>query len=203
MNARAPLPPPPSLASLMAAGPVALFVDFDGTLVDLAETPDGIVVPETLNLSLCGLQHRLDGRLAIVTGRALDDLEGHLGPCEIARAGSHGAYRIAANGERLGDAPRELPAAVIGAMQDYAEKYALLYEAKPHGAALHYRADPVKEGATVGFAQGLGDAARSGDQDRQMRGRTGSARRNKAGAVEAFCAIARFAAQCRYSSGTT
>jgi trehalose 6-phosphate phosphatase len=67
---------PPPLSRL---APAALFLDFDGTLVELAEAPGAIAVPSGLKPLLDRLAGRLDGRLAIVSGRAIDDLQGHIG----------------------------------------------------------------------------------------------------------------------------
>ena len=68
----------------------ALFLDFDGTLVELAETPDAIRVPERLAPLLNRLHRILGGRLAIVSGRAIADLERHLPLSGVAYSGSHG-----------------------------------------------------------------------------------------------------------------
>ena len=89
-NPMSNLPSPPSFESLVTSQDLALFLDFDGTLVELAATPDGIDVPRHLARSLHALSDRLGGRLALVSGRAIVDLEQHLGPMAIAKAGSHG-----------------------------------------------------------------------------------------------------------------
>ena len=80
------LRPPP--AGLLDGA--ALFLDFDGTLVELAESPGAIQVPTSLHSLLEMLAERLGGRLAIVSGRAIADLDSHLGRCGIAVSGSHG-----------------------------------------------------------------------------------------------------------------
>src|SRR5437764_2124711 len=82
-------PPPP----VQAIDRAALFLDFDGTLVALAERPDAIRVPSTLSPLLERLAAALDGRLAILTGRAIADLDSHLGAAAVAVAGSHGVER--------------------------------------------------------------------------------------------------------------
>ncbi len=133
MNHSPALPPPPALDLLVERGPLALFLDFDGTLVELADTPDAIHVPPTLCARLKALADRLDGRLALVSGRALDDIESYLPDIAVARAGSHGAARKHADGRWLGEEPEGLPEAAVQAMRRLAEREGLLYETKSHG----------------------------------------------------------------------
>ena len=99
------LQPPPS--DLLDGA--ALFLDFDGTLVELAETPDSIRVSPELVPLLERLRRRLDGRLAIVSGRSLADLERHVPLSGIAFSGSHGLELRFADGTALPlSAPRLL-----------------------------------------------------------------------------------------------
>lgn len=149
------LDPPPGLCDLAADGPLALFLDFDGTLVEIAATPDGIAVPEQLGDHLFALAARLEGRLALVSGRAIADLERHLGPLRIARAGSHGAARERADGSTLGALAQALPEGAMAALRDFAAAHGFALEEKQHGAALHYRARPELEPHGVRFAEAL------------------------------------------------
>src|SRR5688572_13406603 len=68
----------------------ALFLDFDGTLVEIAPRPDAVRVPPELPPLLARLAGRLDGALAVVSGRPLGELD-HFLPVPIAMAGDHGA----------------------------------------------------------------------------------------------------------------
>ena len=149
------LPAPPPLADLRADGDVALFLDFDGTLVELADEPDGIHVPEGLVDRLCSLSRDLDGRLAIVTGRALDDLEGHIGTPTIARAGSHGIDCRDEDGSQLGAEPDVLSDDLKQQVKVFAAAHALRYEAKTHGAALHFRGNPAGGDLATRFLENL------------------------------------------------
>lgn len=186
------LPSPPALDSLRESGPVALFLDFDGTLVDLAPTPDGIAVPETLNAALHALGERLEGRLALVSGRAIVDIESHLGPVQLARAGSHGSDCRMADGTNLGDVPSGLSEDILAEIAQFAKEKGFAREDKPHGAALHYRSDPTLEGDGLAFANTLaaehGLDVKRGKCVIELVGQGA----NKGSAVEAFMAEAPF-----------
>ncbi len=172
------LPEPPPLQELLARGPVALFLDFDGTLVAIAAGPDDIHVPDGLADALRALHNKLSGRLALVSGRALGNLAQHLGALPIAQAGSHGAHIRLADGSVAGNAPQSLASAIITALSDFADTHdGVSQERKDHGGALHYRANPAAEARRGRFHAKSGQHARFSHKARQMRGRTGSSRR--------------------------
>lgn len=156
------LPLPPEISALQADAPVALFLDFDGTLVDLAPTPDGIDVPDHLVRSLHALAERMEGRLALVSGRAITDLEKHLGPVKLACAGSHGSDCRGADGINIGKVPEGLPPKLLAEVAEFAQENGFALEDKPHGAALHYRSDPSLEDKGLAFAERV---AKKGDLD--------------------------------------
>ncbi|MBX7482587.1 trehalose-phosphatase [Qipengyuania qiaonensis] len=187
------LPAPLPLGDLLAQKPIALFLDFDGTLIEIAPRPGDIHVPDGLPEHLQILGDRLGGRLALVSGRALDDLAAHLGEVGICRAGSHGASRLLGDGTRLGEEPRGLADGAIAELRAYAEENGLFYEAKAHGGALHFRGQPEKQEAALAFAsdfagsRGLSVTKGKGVVELVQPGAT------KAGAVEAFMKMSPFA----------
>ena len=137
---QAELPPPPPLGS--AAG-ISVFLDFDGTLVEIADRPGGVIVSPTMPQALATLSHRLDGRLALVSGRSLAALAHLLGPVGLAMAGSHGGeFRPA--GAKVAEALADpLPAGVAGALKQLADAHQdLVFEEKPFSVAIHYRLRP-------------------------------------------------------------
>ncbi|ABC63028.1 trehalose-phosphatase [Erythrobacter litoralis] len=148
MLQRSTLPPPPPLAELTEH---ALFVDFDGTLVKIAEGPDKIDVAKDLGSRLARLAARLGQRLAVVTGRSLENLESFLDTADFYRAGSHGAHVVAPNGAMLREA-QALPDEVIATLKRFAAERGLLYERKTHGGAIHYRAEPSQKRAVQDIA---------------------------------------------------
>ena len=146
---------PPPLEHWLDAGPVALFLDFDGTLVELAPGPDAIEPIAGLADMLKQLDVRLGGRCAVVSGRGIADIEKHIGPLELAAAGSHGSDIRAANGTVLGDEPIGLPQEIETELRAYAAEHGIDYEEKPHGGALHYRSAPEKGEAAEAFGKAL------------------------------------------------
>ena len=147
-----PLAPPP--ADLLHGS--ALFLDFDGTLVELAESPGSIRVPATLGGLLRRLSRKLEGRVAIVSGRSIDDLGRHLPEAGIALSGSHGLELRLAGGDPL---PVEAPQGLAEAraqLRRFAEEQAgLLVEEKPASVALHFRQAPHLAAAAEEFAARL------------------------------------------------
>lgn len=122
----------------------AIFTDFDGTLVELAETPDGIDVPDDLASEMIGAAEKVGGALAVISGRELADLERYLPP-GIAVAGSHGNERRRADGTRIeaDTAHGERAAAIAVQLKDTVEQHpVLLLERKAASVALHYRQAP-------------------------------------------------------------
>ncbi|WP_339108639.1 trehalose-phosphatase [Thioclava sp. GXIMD4216] len=118
----------------------ALFLDFDGTLVDIAPTPDAVVLPADLGLLLCRLEEATGGALAIVSGRSLNELEGFLRGFDGVMVGSHGSEARGMT-PPLETLPEGLEAAQTE-MRDYAASRGLLYEHKSMGAAIHFRNRP-------------------------------------------------------------
>jgi trehalose 6-phosphate phosphatase len=139
----------------MEGDAVALFLDFDGTLVELAPAPDAIAPAVGLADRLAQLAARLEGRCAVVSGRAIDDLERHVGRINIAKAGSHGADIRGACGESLGVGAKSLPPEIEIELRAYAKDNGIDYEHKAHGGALHYRSNPGEGERAVAFATKL------------------------------------------------
>lgn len=121
----------------------ALFLDIDGTLLDLAPKPDQVVVPGFLPPLLAALSTHLHGALALISGRALGEID-RLIPGGFDAAGSHGAqWRRAGIVKSAGAVAPELDALVrqAGTMNG------ILVERKPASVALHYRDAPEREAA--------------------------------------------------------
>lgn len=79
----------------------AFFFDFDGTLVELAPTPDGIFVPPVVPRILSALRRATKGAVAIVSGRGIDSIDAFLSMPDMPVAGLHGAERRDSNADVL------------------------------------------------------------------------------------------------------
>lgn len=124
----------------------ALFLDFDGTLAELAPRPDAVVVAPDLVALLGHLHQRLGGALALVTGRAQPDLDPLLAPLRLPAAFEHGGIRRTSEGTLVVAAQPDLEP-VVAAVQPLLQRHpALVMERKHTALALHYRQAPELAG---------------------------------------------------------
>jgi trehalose 6-phosphate phosphatase len=144
LESQPPSPPQPPRQPPDLRSDWALFLDFDGTLLDLAPTPTSVVVPDGLVDVLRRLQDRLHGAVAIVTGRPLADIDRLLAPLVLPVAGNHGASA------RLPDGTQQVLAPVTPLPGDWVTRAqaacahwpGTIVEPKPYSLALHYRLAP-------------------------------------------------------------
>ncbi len=73
------------------ANAISLFLDVDGTLLDLAPTPDAVAVSPLLVDELALAEQRLNGALALVSGRPIEQLDRLFAPLRLRASGIHGA----------------------------------------------------------------------------------------------------------------
>lgn len=120
----------------------ALFLDIDGTLLDMARTPEAVVVPVELRSTLARLHDALGGALAFVSGRSLSTIDQLFVPLRTAAVGCHGAeLRGDDGGLRLLSDP--IPDPVRAIFRDLAEGHpGTLLEDKAYALSLHYRLAP-------------------------------------------------------------
>lgn len=131
LKAGSEVPPPASWA---------LFLDVDGTLIEIADAPDAVHVDEHVGGLLTRLSEGLDGALALASGRPLDVLDRFFAPLELPAAGLHGLERRSADGH----VNRTDGAAALGPARRELERFAAahpgtLLEDKSATLALHYR----------------------------------------------------------------
>ncbi len=136
----------------------ALFLDVDGTLLDIAPTPERVTVSPELKKLLQALYERHEGALAIVSGRPIAQLDRLFAPLRLPAAGLHGMERRDAAGTYL--PPLLDPAALQRAralLTEFAAAHpGTLLEDKGHTLALHYRQAPrFEEPVRAAAAQAL------------------------------------------------
>ena len=123
---------------------IALFLDVDGTLLEIAATPDRVRVPSSLRNTLKLSFDRAQGALALLSGRSLADLDELFGPCRFPAAGKHGLEVRLPSGEVV--RPEIDPSALDRARRWLGvfakENRGLLLEDKGVALALHYRLAP-------------------------------------------------------------
>ena len=126
-----------------------LFLDIDGTLLDIAPTPHDVHVDESLRALLRRVERACDGALALVSGRTISDIDELFDPLYLPVAGVHGCERRDGHGYWRRECDRspafvafcETLRAAVGSIEG------VLLEDKDCGVALHYRLRPQMQDA--------------------------------------------------------
>ncbi|HEX2199185.1 MAG TPA: trehalose-phosphatase [Burkholderiales bacterium] len=122
----------------------ALFLDVDGTLLDIAERPDQVDTHKVDCSLVEGLQRAAGGALALISGRSLAQLDAMFAPLRLPAAGQHGFERRDVQGRRHRHRfPVETLAPARDKLRAFADRHAgLVLEDKGASLALHYRLAP-------------------------------------------------------------
>jgi trehalose 6-phosphate phosphatase len=132
----------------------AIFLDFDGTLAEIVDDPEAVGLAPDQLMRLGRLAQCLDGALAVISGRSIEQLDRFLAPLRLPLAGVHGRERRNGAGRLRGDTIDE---AAIAEVANQAEAFAatrpgVLVERKPASVAIHYRTAPEFGADVVDFA---------------------------------------------------
>lgn len=131
-------PAPPALSAA-----IALFLDFDGTLAEIAHVPDAARLAPGMLQALERATHRVAGRVALVSGRPIATLRELVPLRGLAMAGVHGLERLHGDGRLEAPQPHPGIAAARTALQALTEREPrLLLEDKGLSIGLHYRDAP-------------------------------------------------------------
>ncbi|WP_459616555.1 trehalose-phosphatase [Bordetella sp. 2513F-2] len=126
----------------------ALFLDLDGTLAEIRPDPAQVAVPGDTLATLARLARALQGALAVLSGRAGEELDRLLHPLVLPHGANHGAVRREAGGRVTAlPAPASLPAVTAQLRDAVAGWSGVRLEPKPHGVAVHYRQAPERAAA--------------------------------------------------------
>jgi trehalose 6-phosphate phosphatase len=129
---------------------LAILLDIDGTLLDIAPTPKEVVVPPELPRTLARVRDRLGGALALVSGRPIDEMDAFFPQLMLPAIGGHGAeMRPVAGGDIVNSSAPLLHPDLRQRLRDIASHHpGVLIEDKGYSLALHYRQVP-KQGVAL------------------------------------------------------
>lgn len=137
-------------------GDAALFLDLDGTLATLEPTPDAVGPDEVRSELLRRARDQLDGRLAVVSGRTLAEIDRILEAVTPCAAGVHGLERRGAGGSLITAEPHAAVNQAEAALRAYARRRpGLLVESKSLSVALHFRGSPEEHDGALALARSL------------------------------------------------
>jgi trehalose 6-phosphate phosphatase len=138
---------PVTLPELPSVRELAILLDIDGTLIELAPTPRAIVVPEGLVATLNALLQDTSGALALVSGRSLVDIDWIFAPEKFPAVGGHGAeMRLTADTDSVDIHAPAMEKELRRRLAAVAEiDPRILVEDKGYSLALHYRLAPHAE----------------------------------------------------------
>ena len=121
----------------------ALFLDVDGTLVEIKERPEDVYADRELITLLDELLALFDGALALVSGRSISDIDRIFGGVVFPAVGAHGAELRQSKTTASAKAPEPLPDQVLERLTVFAEQNdGIQLEHKKGGVSLHYRRAP-------------------------------------------------------------
>ncbi|MBB3833288.1 trehalose 6-phosphate phosphatase [Xanthomonas arboricola] len=146
-----PLPSPPLLDDACA-----LFLDVDGTLIDFADSPEAVRLLPEVRVAIGRLSDRLNGAVALVSGRPLSQLDALFAPLVLPAAGLHG-HELRSDVDARAAMPQDTSAFLHGLHQRAAAlthtHTGVLVEDKGVSVALHWRAQPLAGPDVMAFAQ--------------------------------------------------
>jgi trehalose 6-phosphate phosphatase len=131
----------------LSNAPVALFLDVDGTLLDLAARPEEVVTPAGLVATLAGAERKLAGALALISGRAIVDVDHLFAPLRLRASGVHGAeIRLDPEASTTPTAAADLPQSLLAELRHAVEPFpGVFVEDKRFSFTVHYRLAPSAE----------------------------------------------------------
>jgi len=122
---------------------VAILLDVDGTILDVAATPQSVVVPASLVQILGELHVRTNGAVALISGRLIEGLDDLFVPLKLPCVGGHGVeWRISGSApiqRRYGELSALLKKQVA---TEVAVDPRIIVEDKGSSLAVHYRLAP-------------------------------------------------------------
>lgn len=175
----------------------AFFLDIDGTLIDIAPTPDAVIVPPGLPAMLGRLCGQTGGALALLTGRGIATVDRLFAPVRLPIGAIHGTEIRFPDGEIAASPHVPALAGIRRRLTDFVAAHpGALFEDKGSAVAVHFRTDPALQGAVEREVRAAAEAAGGlVVQPGKMVFEVRPAGASKGHALAAFMAHAAFAAR--------
>jgi trehalose 6-phosphate phosphatase len=139
---------------LLPLAEASLFLDLDGTLAPLMARPHLVGPDPKRNRLLRDVAEAMEGRLAIISGRSIEEVDRITGGCIACVAGLHGLERRNARGDLDSTSPHPQLEKAIAVVEAFAHpRPEFLVEKKRLGVALHYREAPEAAAEALAFAR--------------------------------------------------
>lgn len=172
----------------------ALFLDLDGVLAPLAATPDAVGPDPRRTAVLHALRRRLSDRVAVISGRTLDEIDRISGGAAHAASGVHGLELRDSDGVVSRRAPDPAIRTALGALEEFAaDRPGVLVEDKGGAVGLHFRQAPDQAGPAEAVARSVAADTGLAIQPGSMVFELKTPGANKGDAVRAFMARPPFA----------
>lgn len=167
-------------------GETAFFFDVDGTLLEIVAEPGDVVADSALRDLVTRLIARTDGAVALVSGRALADLDRIFAPLKLPAAALHGSEIRFPDGSHAAAPDRLMDHARLPIRRFVAENPGLMLEDKGATLAVHFRRRPDLAPAVLAFLNGLGAGDDVAVQEGKLVAELKSARFGKGAAIAAL-----------------
>jgi trehalose 6-phosphate phosphatase len=144
VNDSTPIPEATGVLQARSTAPLALFLDIDGTLLEIQDRPEAVVVPPELPAIIERVSRRLGGAVAMVSGRAIADIDRLLAPMRLPASGQHGSeMRMLGDGPVISRQTAPIPFALRMRIAEIAAGIpGVQVEDKGQTIAVHYRRAP-------------------------------------------------------------
>lgn len=133
------------IIKLLSQNKLAVFLDIDGTLIPYANHPNNIIVPKNLKYLLYNLRNKLNGALALISGRMVQDIQNIINPLKLSVSGIHGLEYTNNHGQYLrnNNNIEPIPLDIYMRLYTFSKNYpGSMIEKKNISVALHYRNAP-------------------------------------------------------------
>ena len=131
------------IIKLLSQNKLAIFLDIDGTLIPYANHPNNIIVPKNLKYLLYNLRNKLNGALALISGRMVQDIQNIINPLKLSVSGIHGLEYTNNHGQYLRNNIEPIPLDIYKRLYTFSKNYpGSMIEKKNISVALHYRNAP-------------------------------------------------------------